>query len=240
MSCMQQPLFRGPPGDPYWDYVVLLLHFEGVNGGIVMTDSSKYARAPLSVGQIVTTTIPGTFKVGSSAAYQPGGNVLQYSPTTDISFPNGTDFTIEFWVNTSQPVTSCAMIGRQSGASTNRWFLGITNQSGGIHNIPYRPAWFFNGSETASGDELFPLNTWTHYAVARAGIALRLFVNGQMVANVVDTNDYTDANNLGIFATGDQTVPCIAPSYIDELRITKGIARYTANFTPSIIPFLSY
>jgi hypothetical protein len=72
--------------------------------------------------------------------------------------------------------------------------------------------------------------TWYHIAVSRSGANTRMFVNGtQAGSTYTDTNNYA-AGAIGVGGRADATIPL--NGYIDDLRITKGIARYTANFTP--------
>jgi len=84
-----------------------------------------------------------------------------------------------------------------------------------------------------------PLNTWTHIAVQRTGSAWEVFING-----IKDSATYTSSGNLGT------TVPCYIGTavdspgnsrnftgYIDEIRITKGIARYSSNFSIPVSPY---
>jgi hypothetical protein len=75
------------------------------------------------------------------------------------------------------------------------------------------------------------VNTWQHLAVVRNGNVYTLYVDGvsretTTNANIVDTG--TDPLLLG-FKSG-QTYPAVG--YFQDIRVTKGLARYTANFTP--------
>jgi hypothetical protein len=109
----------------------------------------------------------------------------------------------------------------------------------------YAPVVFINTSNALqyndgaasviTGATTVPLNSWSHVAVSRSGTSTRLFLNGvQQGSTYTDTRNYIQTpvtigarfNNIQNF-TG----------YIDELRISKGVARYTANFTAPTAPF---
>jgi len=92
------------------------------------------------------------------------------------------------------------------------------------------------GSAAQISDIALPsLNTWTHLAVTRSGTNLKAFVNGVISGTPItnstqnyDTIKYIGRNPAGEYFNG----------YIDDLRITKGVARYTANFTPPTTSYL--
>jgi hypothetical protein len=75
-------------------------------------------------------------------------------------------------------------------------------------------------------------NTWYHLAFSRSGITTRIFVNGvQAASNTTTTYSYAQAAILVGGATG-----YFYTGYISNVRILKGTALYTSNFTPSTSP----
>jgi hypothetical protein len=74
------------------------------------------------------------------------------------------------------------------------------------------------------------LNTWTHVAWTRSGSSNRLFINGTQVGST--TTDATNYTSTASFIGASQSGTLPFAGYIDDLRITKGYARYTSNFTP--------
>ncbi|MBK6587935.1 MAG: LamG domain-containing protein [Acidobacteria bacterium] len=80
-------------------------------------------------------------------------------------------------------------------------------------------------------------NTWYHLAATRQGSTYRLFVDGTQVATT--TSSITIHDNANSLYIGTSTDGSTSPvnGYIDDLRITKGVARYTANFTPPAAAF---
>ena len=75
------------------------------------------------------------------------------------------------------------------------------------------------------------LNTWTHFAFVKTSNTYVLYINGTSVGTV--TNADSPANNSGL-ATRVGIASTYFNGYMDDIRITKGFARYTANFTPPI------
>jgi hypothetical protein len=91
---------------------------------------------------------------------------------------------------------------------------------------------FYGGGSSTSLTDNITLNTWTHVALVRNGSTITAYVNGSSVGSATYTGTYTSTNNLGIGGA----IPLLSSGfvmkgYIDDLRITKGIARYTSNFT---------
>jgi hypothetical protein len=174
-----------------------------------------------------------TKKYGTGAMYFDGtGDGLSLPANQNISLGTG-DFTIEMWINganSSSPV----------GGSFPRLFTLGTAQGTGCIEV-------YNSSSTGitvaisagtnitfAGGTLLN-STWNHFAITRSGTSLKAFVNGTQVGS---TN--TNSTNLNLAASTQSWIGSISASagnftgYIDDLRITKGVARYTTNFTAPI------
>jgi hypothetical protein len=91
--------------------------------------------------------------------------------------------------------------------------------------------------EYATSNTAVPTDRWVHVAVTKAGGVLRQFLDGLLVGSntLVGT---AVASQVGT-VIGRDTLDTTRDfnGYIDDLRITKGVARYTANFTPPAEPF---
>ena len=175
----------------------------------------------------------------STANSKFGGSSMFFNGTTDylttIDTPNlqlGTgDFTVEAWVYVTTASTSRGIVAKGPTAATTGWECKINAAN------------FFRFEWTASslvGSSTIPINTWTHVAVVRFGSAtgnVKLYVNGAVYATSPGavTDNFTQTDVLKI--SNDRAGTSFWPGYIDDLRITKGIARYTANFTPSAYAF---
>lgn len=85
-----------------------------------------------------------------------------------------------------------------------------------------------------------PDDKWYTFALTRVGSAFRWFVNGVLL----DTKTFAGAvfcdpaNPLSIGGASNGVYACFN-SYIEEVRITKGVGRYTSSYTPATGPFLA-
>ncbi len=178
----------------------------------------------------------------STAISKFGGSSMSFDGTTDalfepsnINYGYGTgDFTIEFWLylNATTTHTIVSNLTAASGASVAPHIYYV-NASG----IRY----YVNSADRITGSAL-STGQWYHIAVSRSGSSTKMFINGtQTGSTYTDTNNYGTSNPLGV---GDYAVPLTGVStlngYIDDLRITKGYARYTTTFTPPTAAFPIY
>ena len=207
--------------------VSLLLHGNGTNGSTTITDSSPTPKAVTAVGNAQISTAQSKFG-GASIAFDGNGDYLSIPFSTDFQIAG--DYTIEFW----------ARIPAQSTASYTLGYLGthaISGVSGFaighyLGNLSVR----LNNVSTASSTTPLLVNTWQHIAVVCSGASLRGYVDGnQVLSGSSATTSNTNSLVIGNFQDLDPNR--WFTGFIDDLRITKGIARYTSNFTPPTAPF---
>ena len=218
------------PTDPYFSSVALLLHMDGANGSTTFTDSSSNARTVAGFGGAAIST--GQSKFGGASALL---GVGKYLTTDDIVGEFGTaPFTVECWLYLTQAGTyfptifsNYATFGTSvmvlfEGTSGDKWELTYDGNYPGI----------VSGADIA-------YNQWVHVAVVRDADTLALYVDGvqEGTADVTGVNLDGNANAFFINAAGDAPSVTNATGYFDEFRVTKGVARYTANFTPPTAPF---
>lgn len=215
-------------------YVVLLLHFDGANNSTVMPDASFKRHGNANV-QGTAKLQSGTGLLGSpsSCNYGTGGRV-EFPNSSDWEFGSG-DFTIDWWeyridttarpsfVRDSLATTYQAfLIGWDIGGSMGVYASGDGATWNVINQLPLGP---------------YNINTWTHRAVCRKGNTFYGFCNG--VLQGTQTSSLALAPSSGPLSLGYWNA---APSnlfngYQEEVRISKGIARWTANFTPPTKPY---
>jgi len=150
------------------------------------------------------------------------GDYLQFPPSDKFAFGTG-DWTIECWIN--------------DNGTSNGGVFGLTDESDYLDENGQLAFQIFAGDvyfSTATGlsqRSVAVPSGWFHCAMARQNNVVKCFVNGTQVgADIADSTDYSAYKYLGIGRFFDATISF--NGYIDDFRITKGVARYTANFTP--------
>lgn len=97
------------------------------------------------------------------------------------------------------------------------------------------PTFYMNAANQINGSNI-STGVWNHYAVSRSGTSTKLFVAGtQSGATFTDSTNYTQ-NQLTIANLPFTSLGFPLNGNMASLRITKGVARYTANFTPPTLP----
>ena len=229
------------PVDPQFGSVSLLLHGDGTNGSTTITDSSRSLKTATRVGDVQISTAQSKFG-GSSIAFDKVGDRITYS-NSDFAFGTG-DFTVEAWIYSRDVSsatargwfqTSTVTGGLQRSYANGLSILQGVKGSGGSANgglcIAIDGSNFFGS--TGSTAVLFA-NQWQHIAVTRSGATCRAFVDGTEVGSGTNSSNLTGSN---LCVGGYYSTLFLYDGYIDDLRITKGVARYTANFTPPTAPF---
>ena len=224
-------------GDLYFSKVTALLPFDGTNGATSTTDSSNSNHTVTFGGDAEISTAQSKFG-GSSLSLDGNGDYVDLPQSTNQFVSD--DFTIEFWFR----------INSGAGSETVGLFGSYYTVGGGkgiiMASHPSYPSVYFqwmygSGSGTDWGylnktqgtRTSLSNNTWYHVAVTRSGNTWRLFLNGTQEDSVTQSDQMTDAGsttrigNYGPSATATDGLD----GYIEDLRITKGLARYTSNFT---------
>ncbi len=205
------------PVDPQFTSVSLLLHGNGANGSTTITDSSRIPKTVTAFGNAQISTAQSKFG-GSSIAFDGAGDYLQASASDNFAF-NAQDFTVEFWLYwlgaTANPQYFIDCRDANFGFF---WLYGVVSSNNGTANY----------SHTST------VAQWQHWAVSRQTGTLRIFRDGVLAFSGADSSNYTGKN---LFVGARFNAIETLNGYIDDLRITKGIARYTANFTPPTAPF---
>jgi hypothetical protein len=226
-------------------YTKALYHFDGANNSTTITDSSGGTHSGTCVDNACIDT--GYYRFGGSSLFLDGTtDHVTVAGHADFNFGTG-DFTIEGGIcissyNASNGNSLCSHYEDDN----NYWYLVYNNVS---YQIQFKSV--VGGAITAyyvsSALNLVP-GTYYHIAVARAGTSLYLFVDGYqrtfLVSTAIASNSVgTSAGTLYIGATkysaGTGIVWHLA-GHIDELRISKGIARWTASFVAPTGAYASY
>lgn len=221
-------------GEAPFSAVVLLMGFEGPNGSTTFVDESSYAKTATTVANAqISTTTP---KYGSSCYLSDGsGDEVTFVDSADWDFGTG-PFTIEaFTRNTNFAGNYRPIVSQWDSSDASKAWTFINNDVTG--RVQFR-ARIGGVDQILTGATSPTVNTWIHCAVDRdASGVLRVYLDG-----VMDGKDTTNFN-AGIQSSGN--ILRVGASVIgatnrhmigrmDELRITKGYARYgsDAGFTP--------
>lgn len=192
-------------------------------GLAVYTGAFTPPTAPLAATQSSGTNIAAITQTSYSNYFDGTGDYLTITTNTTMDFSTG-DFTVEGWVYPTS-------LGSD-------WFIISATGSGGLF-VGYAGGIGFGWGRTAVAWDYRPgvltANTWQHVAVTRSGTSMRIFVNGTQAGT---TQSLSTAYNLGTTSTtiGSQGANYYLNGMISNLRVTKGQALYTANFTPSTTP----
>jgi len=221
--------------DPYYNNVSLLLHGDGTNGSTTIVDSSPSPKTVTAVGDAQISTTESKFN-GSSLKFDGTGDYLSTGPDSNLALGSG-DFTVEAFIY----VTSLSSNYRIASSRV----LNVVGTLYWIFTVLSTGQLVFT-SRDAAGTEYFAksatsaitTNTWYHVAAVRQSNVLTVYIDG--AAGPTTAND--GGNNLsesyvGVGIFNFPSFETYFSGYIDDLRVTKGVARYTSNFTPPIAPF---
>jgi hypothetical protein len=203
------------------------------NNAAFITDSSA---------NNITLTNNGTTPAAALTPFNfaPKGSVLfngtNQSLTTTVATSSALDlatgagnWTVECWVYATSLASSGSIFWKTAGANPSyalwlnatvpQWIVGDGAGGGGVQNLP-----------------AITTNTWYHFALVRNGSTFTAYTNG--VGNSPFTTPFTMGNGgasttLYVGAASDGR---FFPGYISNLRVTKGVAVYTGNFTPPTQP----
>ena len=208
-----------PGTDPYLSSVSLLLHMDGSNGSTVFTDSSANSITVTGYGNAQISTAQSRF--GASSAYFDGSGDYLSTASSLAPLQMGTgDFTVEAFIRPTASVAGYrGLIGLQSTDIDTLYIL-----AGAL-------VWYNSGT----GAGAIAVDTWYHVAASRQGTNLRVFLDGVLVNTSTNSNNMT-FGRLRVGSNGANTGEFFQ-GWMDELRVTKGVARYIANFAPPTAPF---
>jgi hypothetical protein len=161
---------------------------------------------------------------GSSIVFDGTGDSLLVSNTSLTAFGTG-DFTVEAWVYVVSGTSFGVVVGGSPGTPT--WYLEYSSNRG---------LYFYDNASALNGNAALVTGAWKHLAVARYNNTLRTFVDGVLTSSHT-SNSTMPQIALGVGAYNDNSYNL--NGYIQGLRITKGIARYTIDFTPPTTAFLT-
>lgn len=239
--------------DPFQDNVAILLHMDGANNGTVFTDSSNYAHAFSRIFSPVTVTSPVDFGTASGSFGPVSGatvGLIKTPNTADLCFNSHGDFTVEGFVYLpSTAVNNSGTVLNIEGPNSRSpvrilYTCGPTFTGFNASGVDSAG----NPVYTLASPQTSALNAWNHVALVNLAGTYTLYVNGTSAASASNASALNTSLGTINGAFGVQACQCTlggiyssngtyAEAYIDEVRITNYLARYTSNFTPPSAPF---
>ena len=223
----------GTRADTYSSSLVLAIPMSGANNGTTFTDESANikgsgtAKTITNNGSIPTLTAISKF-YGSSAYFSNASaqSIVFGNYGTDFQFTG--DFTIECWVYpTTSGATDGSLFVLQSGGSNYFAFNFDPGTQFNIYNNSGGPSWSPSVSSVITGQ-------WNHFALIRSGNTQQIFVNGISIGTNTASGTLGYSSTSADFARIGGGASGAINSYIQDLRVYKGVAKYTANFTPPV------
>jgi len=218
--------------DPYFNKVDVLMHFDG---NFINSARSGMTATVVTTGLLSFTT--GTFANadGTGGALRipgVGGNSVNVGQWASQEPQLAGDFTIEMWFSYDESA---------NGSGINRTLLARNSAIGSYNiyiynqNTIYFSTYGNSVSFAWNQGTYFLANVWYHIAVVRSNGIVRFFINGILQTTTLSTTEPLG----GPWKIGGYSDNVNYPwnGRIDEVRITRDVARYTANFIPSYRPF---
>lgn len=213
------------PCDDNYDKVSLLLHMDGANNSTTFTDNSINNFTVTPIGNAQISTAQSVF--GGSSLFLDGSDGINLPVNT--AFEYGTNnYTVEFFIyfNTRNP-NGEIIYDHRTGAI--QAVPSIYVQANGILTL------YINGDFRILNAGSITTGLWYHIALVRNSGTTNLFLNGTLTGTT--TYSYNSLNLAPYFGYYKLNNTFGLNGYMDDLRITKGVARYTSNFTPPSAPF---
>lgn len=205
-------------------FTVLLMHCDGADNSTSFSDSSASGHTLTANGDAKITTANKVF--GTGALTLGGANGF-------VSIPDSAnwDFTGDFAIDLRVRPTSfgnTTLISNYAGAGSG-WSIQINS------GTTLRFGW--GDTVVISATVSLSTNTWYHVAVTRSGSSVRLFLNGTQVGSTATSSTSFSGTTTQVRIGALPGVGQYFVGKMDEIRVSKGNARWTSNFTPPSAPY---
>lgn len=183
-----------------------------------------------TVGNAQISTSVKKYGTGSMR-FDGTGDYIKGLPSNNTIFGTS-DFTIECWIYVSSLPGAYATIMMQ-GPPVQMFVTSASKIACWFNDNDNTLSYIVSNLQSAGS---VSLNTWHHVAVVRSGTSFKVYLDG--IGGTAQTSSLAvanSANGVTVGITNSNTYPF--NGYIDEFRVTKGVARYTGNFTPPTVAF---
>jgi hypothetical protein len=224
-----RPWLLNPP-DPYFTSVSLLMHMNSSPS----VDNSSVPKTITSVGGAVLSTSQYKFG-GGSVLLSASGDYLQSANNSAFNIADQL-FTVECWIYVTNRPAGGTIFSYGASGSSYQWAAQLAT---GINEGALSVSGLSGGSNATSSIKV-AANTWTNIVFQRNANNIQGYINGQLVCQQFASSGTWLHSPSYVLQIGSIGGTSQFYGYIDELRITKGVARYTGNFTPQTSEFPDY
>jgi hypothetical protein len=207
----------------------LLLNF--TNAGVVDATAKNVLETE---GNAQISTAQSKWGGGSISFDGTGDYLLNNNAVSDLLAFGSGDFTIEMWVRFASITTGVYTLydARPSGTQGAYASIALDQSTAKIY-------YYVSSAIRITATNTVSANTWYHIALCRSGTSTKLFINGTQEGSTwTDTTTYLNPSaRPSIGASGASLGSEALNGFVDDLRVTKGYARYTSNFTAPTAPF---
>lgn len=211
------PVGRADGSDPFWSSTVLAMRMDNFN-------DSTGRHTITNNGTVTNNTSTKIFGTGSASFN--GSNYLSTPASTDFDWGSG-DFTIEAWIQPSSTANQNILGQYQNGGGNSAFFIYI--RDGGKISV-----YFSSSGETELiSNSTVSTSAWTHICIARASGKVMIFINGVLDNSMTYASSIT-SSTLACKIGNTDTSQGFFSGFIDDVRMTKGVARYVQGFTPPV------
>ena len=211
-------------GDTNWPNVALLLHGEGSNGGTVFTDSSANAGTLTKTGSIVTSTAQALYGSSSISVPSASGQKLQM-PNTSAFKASGTSWALEMAVYCTAYSANKVLFDSNNDSSNTTGFSWYIGSDGKVRVYQGTTSTDLGGTGAA-----LTTSAWTRLALTWDGTTLRSYKGGTKEWETTSfANPWSATHGACWFGDKSATPAQCLNGYADEVRFTKGAARYTGS-----------
>jgi hypothetical protein len=236
---ISESIVIGPEGyyqstDPEFDKVGLLVSFDGASGSTTFSDESLLGNTLTPLGGAAVSANP---KFGSGNLVTNGTQTLKLSNRFQFAMD---DFTVECWVKPGVQLDGGynTVIGSYSNNFTSTGDWSLRTRISGSNQLGFTIRNASNWTDIETGVDLND-TLWHHIAITREGSTLRIYSDGILRGTATSSTTFNDIYDIVI--GGNNNTYEFEKNYvgaIDELRITRGLARYTGGtYTVPTNPF---
>jgi hypothetical protein len=217
------------PTASYDSATKLLIHADAADGSTAFVDAAT-GKTITANGNAQIDTDQARF--GAAAALFDGaGDSLTLADHADWDFGSG-NFTVDFWVRfASVSANRCLFMQGDAWNSNFSWGVQWVQ---GTNQLTFYYTTDGSTLQSRTFSWVPSANAWYHVAIVRNGDDLKVFVDGSQIGSTQNLSGATVFNSSAVLTIGASISGFSGDhnGWLDEIRISKGVARWTANFTP--------